>query len=231
MKHHGCKFINNQKEIKISNFLISINPDQIITATSWKLYQNTNTINAIPFRRLYCSLEKAHSQPWHLGPFLSHPCQVPSSSSPSTGLLPPVLFLSSVSNFRLWAFKVVAFHLSPPCLTSPSFSSQLITYFESPIVDQVIIVIMSLPISITSMIHSSYSIISIFLTTTLSLFTVGNVSHFSLHPQHLSLYFVCSITRSGLTLQPHGLQHTQVSCPLPSPKACPSSCPSSHLIL
>ena len=36
---------------------------------------------------------------------------------------------------------------------------------------------------------------------------------------------------SGLTLQPHGLQHTRSPCPLPSPEACPSSCPSSHLIL
>ena len=40
-----------------------------------------------------------------------------------------------------------------------------------------------------------------------------------------------SVTRSCLTLQPHGLKHTSPPCPSPSPRACPSSCPSSHLIL
>ena len=30
------------------------------------------------------------------------------------------------------------------------------------------------------------------------------------------------------SLQPHGLQHTRVSCPLPSPRACSNSCPLSQ---
>ena len=31
-----------------------------------------------------------------------------------------------------------------------------------------------------------------------------------------------------LSLQPHGLQHTRLPCPLPSPGACPNSCPLSQ---
>ena len=30
------------------------------------------------------------------------------------------------------------------------------------------------------------------------------------------------------SLRPHGLQHTRLPCPLPTPKACSNSCPSSH---
>ena len=37
--------------------------------------------------------------------------------------------------------------------------------------------------------------------------------------------FCCSFAQSCLTLRPHGLQHTRLPCPSPSPKACPSSCP------
>ena len=35
----------------------------------------------------------------------------------------------------------------------------------------------------------------------------------------------CSAAKSCLTLQPHGLQHTRLPCPSPSPRACSNSCP------
>ena len=46
----------------------------------------------------------------------------------------------------------------------------------------------------------------------------------------------CSVAQSCLTLQPHGLQHTRVPCPSPSPRACSNSSiesvmPSNYLIL
>ena len=31
------------------------------------------------------------------------------------------------------------------------------------------------------------------------------------------------------SLQPHGLQHTRLACPLPTPRVCSNSCPSSQL--
>ena len=37
-----------------------------------------------------------------------------------------------------------------------------------------------------------------------------------------------SVTQSCLTLWPHGLQHTRLPCPSPTPRACPNSCPSSR---
>ena len=36
-----------------------------------------------------------------------------------------------------------------------------------------------------------------------------------------------SVAQSGLTLQPHGLQHTRRPCPSPTPGAWSNSCPSS----
>ena len=39
---------------------------------------------------------------------------------------------------------------------------------------------------------------------------------------------ICSVTQSCLTIQPHGLQHTRLPCPSPSPRVCPSSCPLSQ---
>ena len=39
---------------------------------------------------------------------------------------------------------------------------------------------------------------------------------------------ICSVTQSCLTIQPHGLQHTRLPCPSPSPRVCPSSCPLSR---
>ena len=35
----------------------------------------------------------------------------------------------------------------------------------------------------------------------------------------------CLVAQSWLTLQPHGVQHTRLPCPSPSPKVCPSTCP------
>ena len=35
----------------------------------------------------------------------------------------------------------------------------------------------------------------------------------------------CSVNKSCLTLQPHGLQHTRLPCPPLSPRVCSSSCP------
>ena len=43
-----------------------------------------------------------------------------------------------------------------------------------------------------------------------------------------------SVTQLCLTLWPHGLQHTRLPCPSPTPGACSNSCPSmpsNHLIL
>ena len=37
-----------------------------------------------------------------------------------------------------------------------------------------------------------------------------------------------SVTQLCLTLQPHGLQHTRLPCPSPTPRACSNSCPSSQ---
>ena len=37
-----------------------------------------------------------------------------------------------------------------------------------------------------------------------------------------------SVTQSCPTLQPHGLQHTRLPCPSPSPGACSNSCPLSQ---
>ena len=46
--------------------------------------------------------------------------------------------------------------------------------------------------------------------------------------------YLCSATKSCLTLQPQGLQHIRLPCPPPSPRVCSDSCPLSqrcHLIL
>ena len=40
------------------------------------------------------------------------------------------------------------------------------------------------------------------------------------------LFFSCSAVSNSL--QPQGLQHTRLSCPSPTPRACSNSCPSSH---
>ena len=41
-------------------------------------------------------------------------------------------------------------------------------------------------------------------------------------------FFFFSVTESCLTLQPHGLQHTRLPCPSPSPRACSNSYPLSQ---
>ena len=46
----------------------------------------------------------------------------------------------------------------------------------------------------------------------------------------LSLFILLNISCSVVSnsLQPHGLQHTRLPCPLPSPGACSNSCPLSQ---
>ena len=44
--------------------------------------------------------------------------------------------------------------------------------------------------------------------------------------QYSSVQFIHSVVSDYL--QPHGLQHTRLPCPSPSPRACPSSCPLSQ---
>ena len=38
----------------------------------------------------------------------------------------------------------------------------------------------------------------------------------------------CSVTKSCLTLWPHGLQHARLACPSPTPRVCSNSCPLSQ---
>ena len=71
--------------------------------------------------------------------------------------------------------------------------------------------------------------------------TVLKHQFFSVQPSlivqlsHPSVQFSCSVVSDSL--QPHGLQHTRLPCPSPTPGACSSSCPlsqvmpSNHLIL
>ena len=42
----------------------------------------------------------------------------------------------------------------------------------------------------------------------------------------MSVQFSCSVVSHSL--QPHGLKHTRLPCPSPTPRACSSSCPSSQ---
>ena len=44
------------------------------------------------------------------------------------------------------------------------------------------------------------------------------------NPMQLSVQF-SSVAYSCLTLQPHGLQHTRLPCPLPTPRTYSNSCP------
>ena len=45
--------------------------------------------------------------------------------------------------------------------------------------------------------------------------------------QMLKIQF-SSVVQSCLTLRPHGLRHTRLPCPTPTPRACPNSCPLSR---
>ena len=50
-----------------------------------------------------------------------------------------------------------------------------------------------------------------------------------IHPhacKNISVHFTCSVMSDSL--RPHGLQHTRVLCPSPTPRACSNSCPSSR---
>ena len=42
------------------------------------------------------------------------------------------------------------------------------------------------------------------------------------------LFVCCSVAQSCQTLRPHGLQHTRLPCPSPSPGVCLNSCPLSQ---
>ena len=48
----------------------------------------------------------------------------------------------------------------------------------------------------------------------------------SLPSELVSVQFSCSVVSDSLWL--HGLQHTKLACPSPTPRACSDSCPSSH---
>ena len=39
----------------------------------------------------------------------------------------------------------------------------------------------------------------------------------------------CSVTKLYPTLRPHGLQHTKLPCPSPSPRVCSNSCPGNQV--
>ena len=47
----------------------------------------------------------------------------------------------------------------------------------------------------------------------------------------IMLWLLFSCSARSYSLQPHGLQHTRLPCPSPSPGACSNSCPSNHFIL
>ena len=51
-------------------------------------------------------------------------------------------------------------------------------------------------------------------------------SHFSLYTVFSSVQFCRSVVSNSL--RPHGLQHTRLPCPSPTPRACSNSCPLSH---
>ena len=44
----------------------------------------------------------------------------------------------------------------------------------------------------------------------------------------VTLLWCCSVIQSCLTLRTHGLQHTRIPCPSPTPGACSNSCPLSR---
>ena len=62
-------------------------------------------------------------------------------------------------------------------------------------------------------------------------FMVWNWISFYYAHQYIPLiiaYCCCSVTKSCLTLGPHGLQHARPPCPSPSPGICSNSCPLSR---
>ena len=70
------------------------------------------------------------------------------------------------------------------------------------------------------------------LSAILGLLWLVDISLKSLPPHH-HMHFCCvsqfsSVTQSCPTLWPHGLQHTRLPRPSPTPKACSNSCPTSQ---
>ena len=47
----------------------------------------------------------------------------------------------------------------------------------------------------------------------------------SVYVYHIVIASCCSVAVVSNSLRPHGLQHTRLPCPTPSPGVCPSSCP------
>ena len=64
--------------------------------------------------------------------------------------------------------------------------------------------------------------------------TPRNLSHSGIKPTLAGRFFIgagcccCSVVKSCLTLQFHGLQHARLPCPLPSPGVCSNSSPLSQ---
>ena len=54
----------------------------------------------------------------------------------------------------------------------------------------------------------------------------ANFGEQSREPADMQLLFTCSVMSNSLW--PHGLKHTRLPCPSPSPGACSNSCPSSR---
>ena len=57
----------------------------------------------------------------------------------------------------------------------------------------------------------------------LETFIPSEVSQTEKDKYHMLLLFSCSVMSSSLPL--HGLQHTRLLCPSPTPRACSNSCP------
>ena len=47
----------------------------------------------------------------------------------------------------------------------------------------------------------------------------------SVYVYHIIIASCCSVAVVSHSFRPHGLQHTRLPCPSPSPRVCPSSCP------
>ena len=56
----------------------------------------------------------------------------------------------------------------------------------------------------------------------------SNLSEIRFSRPFNSLFCCCSVTKSCLTLRPHGLQHARLPCPSPTPGAYSNSCPLSQ---
>ena len=57
---------------------------------------------------------------------------------------------------------------------------------------------------------------------------VEAVKHFVNVSVSLNFSLSVQFSHSVMSLQPHGLQHTRLPCPSPTPGACSNSCPSSR---